>query len=317
MKPFVLHVGLTKTATTTLQNALFNRHPQIAYAGKAVGNQAPRECRCEATATLIERIVWTVDEPIAAQDALRFQQLMAGYCPDARILLASWESLILRDHATFVRMLERLRSAFSNVRLFVTLRNPVQWAPAEYFQVLGGHYRFANRAYFGNRCHLEFDEWCRLLARSKAEDTIFFYYRNIRAAGEILGRGGVEIALFEDFVQSPEDFGVDVCGRFGLDPTPAAALLQGQHLNPRLTEAERALIRATDRSRTRKLLWKMASSGMRKHLLARRASALANRPARLELSADQRREIARLSAPAHRWLIEEYGLDLERHGYPV
>jgi hypothetical protein len=56
---------------------------------------------------------------------------------------------------------------------------------------------------------------------------------------------------------------------------------------------------------------------VRKRLLARHASAPANRPARLELSAGQRREIARASASAHRWLIAEYGLALERHGYPV
>jgi len=46
-KGFLLHIGLPKTGTTTLQHSLFTSHPEICFFGKYLGRKIPQECQSQ------------------------------------------------------------------------------------------------------------------------------------------------------------------------------------------------------------------------------------------------------------------------------
>ena len=62
----LLHLGLAKTGTATLQRALFLKHPQVHYLGKIVGvkNNTKEDCLDDTTYKILEPILWDLNNPM-------------------------------------------------------------------------------------------------------------------------------------------------------------------------------------------------------------------------------------------------------------
>ena len=69
-KELILHVGLPKTGTTTIQKALFACHPQVHYLGKIVkrSNKTRQLCLDETTYQILENILWKLNKPLKTDE---------------------------------------------------------------------------------------------------------------------------------------------------------------------------------------------------------------------------------------------------------
>lgn len=318
---FILHIGLPKTATTTLQNSLFLNHPEIFYLGKSKSFGSKSQCATDEIDDALDPILWHLKRDL---DVASIRERIFGSPvfngTKHHVVLTSWEGLASEGvTGRFAERLRRARQVFEHCRMLVTLRHPVHWAASEYLQHLVGHYTSRNRPHMGRHAFVEFDEWYRRLAERRASPHPFLFCQNIRVATEMLGADNVGIFQFEDFVADPVAFGEAMCRFMRIDCKPVAGLLASQHLNPRITESQLALMRRTQHSPLRRLGWMLSSEGQRVRRLERaRADSSGNeRPARIALSTQQIERINRDTSGFFRWVAEDFGLDLQRHGYPM
>ena len=63
-KGFLLHIGLPKTGTTTLQQSLFTSHPEIYYFGKYSGNKIPRVCQSQEIYKFLNPLIWDLSRSL-------------------------------------------------------------------------------------------------------------------------------------------------------------------------------------------------------------------------------------------------------------
>lgn len=322
MTDFVLHTGLPKTGTTTLQNALFPNHPQIHYIGKSQHFTGPRGVQSREAYRALQPVLWqkgNVADPALIRRSFGLDA--DGSASDRELVLGSWEGLgMIPDPQDFATILTQLQRIFGRSRLLITLRNPLTWAPSEYLQQLRSQYLYRNRPHLGFHVFVDFDEWMRRMRAKDATNRVFFTYGpNIRAASEAIGKENVGVFLFEDFTADPIRFGKSLCRFMGIDGNGVADGLANEHRNPRMTQAQMSLLQHTEASLLRRLAWRCSPGTLRtRKLIAADGSALTpGEPARIVLSEAQRESISAQTGEANRWIAEEFGLDLERHGYPL
>jgi len=63
-KGFLLHIGLPKTGTTTLQRSLFTSHPAICYFGKYPKNKIPNGCQSQEIYKFLNPLIWDLSRSL-------------------------------------------------------------------------------------------------------------------------------------------------------------------------------------------------------------------------------------------------------------
>lgn len=63
MTDMYLHMGLPKTATTTLQRCLFKHHSQIYYLGRDADVNPERGCISNDVHEFLSPLLWRTDKP--------------------------------------------------------------------------------------------------------------------------------------------------------------------------------------------------------------------------------------------------------------
>lgn len=321
MTDFVLHVGLPKTATTTLQNEFFSAHSEIFYLGKYARRPVQRGCRSVAIHQALDLAIWNLAQPFDA-DRLR-DGIGAGTwseMAERKVILGSWEALgTMTESARFAEMLRRLARLFGRCRVMITVRNPYAWVPSLYLQELRGSFIQRNRIAMADRPFHELEDWLHGMDHRRDGNLLYSFGDNIREAVALFGKANVGVFLYEDLVADAKAYYAGLCDFIGVDLDECLALTSKKHLHPRITEGQLELMRKADASLVSRLAWRFAPRRNR----ARQFKGAANQagaddgPVVIRLPESIRREIADRSRATHRWLAGEFGLDLERHGYPL
>jgi len=121
----VLHVGVPKTGTTTLQLRLFAEHPEITYLGKPYDRPGVDEATNTAISQLVDA-VWTRTsfeyDPDAARSLLA--RGMQGRVDDhaSGPVVLSEEALTQASGADRLLKAKRLRRLFGHCRVLITIR---------------------------------------------------------------------------------------------------------------------------------------------------------------------------------------------------
>lgn len=313
----ILHVGLPKTGTTTLQRTLFAQHSQIYYLGKFIkGRRVAKGCRTPAVYDMLKRLLWNVRGQYD-------QAEMAQLCRDVILpgvkagqhVVGSWEALGNRPPETHRQMLERVVRTFGTCRLMVTLRNPLTQVPSEYLQNVEGKFIRRNRDWMGWHAALPLDEWFRRRCdKGNPEGSPLNYVENIRISTEMLGHENVGVFLFEGLVRDPASYYTALSRFIGIDADECLSLSRQKHFNKRLTEAQLALINKMESSSWGRVGLRCLSSRGRSLLLK---AGSHSPPANVQLSDSLREEIVSKTSEGHRWLMNELGLPLDKYGYPL
>jgi len=238
MPAFVLHIGLSKTGTTTLQHGL-SRHAGVHYLGKSSDYGGPEGSRSREVFGSLNEVLWRKPLPEeASQPAVQpLGMILQSPTAAGRVTVASWEGLGSRPTAFFAGMLARLQAACPQVHLLCCLRDPASWLVSTYLQHLRGQFLKRSRdTIFDGRPWLPLGDW---LERSATGDLhgLVWQRANIRAALEALGPEQVGVFSFEQLKAQPEAYYRGVSAFVGIDADEMLRHLKTEHRNPRLSQA--------------------------------------------------------------------------------
>lgn len=178
-KGFLLHIGLPKTGTTTLQNSLFPNHPEICYFGKNDKNTIPKGCQSQEIYKFLNPLIWDLSRSldIEKHKVILRERILPGIEP-GKFIIGSWEALGDSSINRHVERIKRLHSIFGSCRIMMTIRNPLTQTPSQYLQGIRGHFIQQKRPWMGGQPYIDIDEWLkRKIAERKSLDKLFTYSR--------------------------------------------------------------------------------------------------------------------------------------------
>jgi hypothetical protein len=322
MTDFVLHLGLRKTATTTLQRALFAHHSQIFYLGRYHRFPGTKECRSQELYRVLEPAIWKVRKAFDLDAARRaIETGVLSEMADRQVPLGSWESLgSAMTPQTLSESLRRLEGLFGGCRVMIMLRNPLTWVPSLYLQQLKKRFVKAEEQVPKGGRHLEsVEQWFQRKSRDTGPAKLLAYADNIRAAAEVLGKPNVGVFLFEDLVVDSNGYYNKICDFLGIDVEECRSLTANQRQNQGMTVAQLAELQRIDAAWWSRVSWRFKSRVDRRRQLENGCGTqgVESAAARVDLPKALIRRIEEETRIPHRWLMAEFGLDLAQHGYPL
>jgi len=321
-KQFALHLGLSKTATTTFQELFFAKHPQIFYLGKYLSRADFQQCRDQCTHDVLSPLLWKPDTSLDSK-AFRDSLTTLSQYDDAAhpVWLASWEELGNREVDMHLQSLRRIQKVFGTCRLLVCLRNTLQRIPSEYLQSLRYHFIHFCTHPLTLRSHVtplyvDFDTWLKKQKSTGHLSLLLGTSELIRQSCETLGKANVGVFLYEDYCQDPLRFVASASAFLGIEclrDFPESDPHQ-TNLNPRLTEGQVNYLKWLQRFPWRKWMMTRNGNARRKQLKLHGADA---KPAKPLLSKYWIEEISEMTRGGNRWLADSFNLPLEQYGYAL
>ncbi|HEX3431053.1 MAG TPA: sulfotransferase [Rhizomicrobium sp.] len=234
MKSLWVHIGLAKTATTTLQGMLFSRHPEIGYLGKnRVPNERAREALIRFTRTPESKFDFE-DTRSVFYELIQQHERMES---QKRILLLSEEDLTTFRFIDPGFCASRLRRMFPDARILLVIREPMEWLQSMYFFRLS--LRFPEtldgfNAWLKNGLERRF---VRTDIGQIQIGTLLDYYVDCFSAEKIT------VLRYEDLVSDGRQFIISLSELLGVDPQIALALFYAEGGAPfrklRVTEKQK------------------------------------------------------------------------------
>lgn len=312
---FFLHVGLPKTATTTLQNTLFTNHSEVYYLGKSATFHNTRGCRSEQIYEALTPIFWDRHSRLRVPHTRSKLIEHIGNVGD-RTLVGSWEGFGQQKNKVFQRTVLNTQAVFDDVRLIFTIRNPLTRLPSAYLQALkhcalhGRHHSLPKGVLYR-----PFEDWLYRSSPS-GHNYHFAFGDNIRFSVQHFGVDKVGVFLFEELLEDPKDFYRRIATFMGIDLEEAQAQEQ-RHMNPALTTEQVAWLQRIDSSAADRKNWLSLSRKERFKKLTTIRMEGRGEKCRVHLGEEQKAYISKRSQTLNRWIAETFRLDLECHGYPL
>ena len=219
-RPILVHIGLPKTGTTSLQELLFQKHPEIHYLGQTN--------------------IWSNDDAkfvllgLLLGRPADYDNLLGNRVPDAaRACVISDEALsfgqymlrgqiwpIKSGHLETAKM---IKQALGSVQILIILRNQKDWLVSWHRQGL------KNARYF----EPNFKKWLHgelLVSRDHFFELLEFdslctYYF------DIFGRDNVHVEFYDDYVAQLEELAAKICKLIEIDEDIGRSLVSGNARN--------------------------------------------------------------------------------------
>lgn len=317
--PVFVHLGLPKTATTTIRFNLFAKHSQVHYLGKFIGGGFPASVR-PALANMFgqTRSFDSGDIRLASIE----DQLVYAATHHLRPVLAQ-ESLAGGMLYKKKRQAKLFKKSFGDCKALLFVREPTSFLKSFYVQML----RNFNQGTPGRGL-----KWARLMGKppryfdinqwmsqawyiSRMPQGYIRYADTARAYANVLGKGNVKILVFEQFVRQPDKFIHELCDYIGIDAEESLKLIHEKRSNKRLTTAYIENIQNAERSPLLKKQFIEASQEERKKMLI--PDNFDGERINPEFSQKWQKKIEKLSLKQNRRLVRDWNLPLGDYGYKV
>lgn len=320
MTRLVLHVGVGKTGTTSLQKSVFPNHSQIDYLGKYYPSDMPKNCRSMDVYEALKPVLWPKLIEIRTTNADAALRKIVSECEsDRKVVVGSWEGLGTAPPRRFKSLLKRLETAVADSAILISLRNPVDWLPSIYLQSLRGHFnRSSHLKNFADAVYMPIEEWLHYNVGKMALSDWLSHAQNVLDANHILGAENVCVVLFEELRTDPEAYYRRIADFLDINGSEAVELAQGVHQNTRLSQAELEYIQRVQKSPTLRSAWRtgMKQAGYQT-LNEVRAANPESVSASVKLDQTTRAWVENELRANYGRLERELGLDLGHYGYPV
>lgn len=303
MQPFptVIHVGANKAGSTTLQRALFARHPAILSLGKPDPN--------EGSFSAVESVMSHCDIRRSNQlqidiEILKKQWVSAAAAPgDGRVPVFSFENLIrpyLYGGSDPSRLPRLLSSMIGPLKVVIVARNQLRLVESMYLHK-------ANSSQF-----MTPDEW---LSSDPEWFAFGFRFASIANAwSNTIGKDNVGVFLFEELANDSDAFARKLCEFIGIDPGIGAALLRGKHENVRKSDRTQRYAYLRSRFFPRLELGRLLPVGLR---ASWRRAIEGGGKAKVDLPKEWESRMLQLYRSDNLVLEREYGVDVAKYGYPI
>ena len=320
MTGIVIHIGFSKTGTTTLQREVFQNHSQLYYLGKIYKSEHGRQCVTADTSDFLSPLLWQTDQPLDIEAHRQFfTETLMNRAGSAKAILGSWEGLGQMELSVFRESLGRLKAVCGQCRILVTLRNPVTRLPSMYLQHLRGNSKQLAETY------ITFEEWlAQQETRLGSLNKVFSYRERVETAMDVLGTENVGVFLYEEFDTDPERYLGGVSDFLGIDAKEVVNLADGERHHTRLFNSQLQQMENRNASFIGRLLWRLSSPEKRKQSIGFadqegviQTAAADDKPATVDVSPEVTRRLADATSADNRWLVENLQLELEKYGYPL
>jgi hypothetical protein len=218
----VLHVGFHKCGSTTLQGALFSRHPQIANLGEPHEDPSALEAIRGILQSCSANPRKHRDLDLDRSRHL-WQQALAKVAP-GKVPVFSKETLTMSEFYTRPgddRIPERLRSVVGPAKIIIVVRHQIRLIESLYlYQAKGARYEAA-------------EHW---LGERDDDLHLYRYDTMVNAFVQHFGRENVAVLLFEELKTDAASFARQACNFIGVDAEQGAALIRGERRNQRVSQ---------------------------------------------------------------------------------
>lgn len=316
--PTFIHLGLPKTASTSIRFNLFAKHSQIHYLGKFIGGEFPAAIR----PVILER--WTIHPKTFTPDDIHakgIEEQLAYATKNNLTPVLSMESLA--GGPLWKKMLQALRfkKFFGKSTIILFVREPTSFLKSFYVQMLRN---FQERPSgqrpgwmkpLGNPpCYFDINMWLEAIwTRTNSPKNYLSYADTARIYAGVFGRGNVKIFIFEEFIRNPEAFITKLCDTIGINLEEGFALVEGKRSNERLTTDYILRLQKIEQSELLTKQFLKASQNERRQMLG--SEDLPGEKIDPQLSEKWLRKINAVGDKQNRRLMKEWGLPLADYGY--
>jgi hypothetical protein len=302
----IVHVGVGKTGTTSIQENILVRHPQVLCAGRPLHRTPEFEAFHFALTREEDRVraLRTVGEFVEAAIA-------RARGSDRRVVIS--DETLSRAPLTCV-VAERLRRSVPAARILLTIRNQLTIIPS-YYSGHGNQLKAVPHPWHGRS--VSFDDWFAWALTDPQSFLKAIDYRMLfEAYAEQFGAENVRVLPAEHHAEQPERFAQGLAEALDIGAEETIRLAAGERRNPRRSARRLAYRRLRSWFLPNVVLSEKLPGGRSLRRLA--ARVLERGPAyRPVLSGDQEAIIRQRFAPGNRFLAEATGLDLASLGYPM
>lgn len=296
----VFHIGANKAGSTTLQKALFARHPEVLSLAKPVFQPQARK--------VVEDIAEACDRreerrPEIDLDAFRGLWQEAISPAEGRVPVYSSEDLIryyLYGDPEPARLPEAIAAVAGPLKVVIVARNQLRLIESLYIHK-------ANSATF-----MPPEAWLSSEPERNAFGYRFHQIADIWA--KVVGEENVGVFLFEELVGESAAFASRLCGFIGIDPRKGAELLSGRHENVRKSGRTQLYARLRSKLLPDVSLGSMLPQPVRE---AWRSYLEGGSRATAEFPIEWMHRLEEFYRSDNRMLARRYGLPLGDYGYPI
>jgi hypothetical protein len=325
----VIHIGYPKSASTTLQKQLFNRHPGINNLGLF------------PTANLgIDSGYIDTSCPYLADENLRkfyhnlvmlrgieykysgnlglFEEYIAGYLEDERVSVFSNERFtsVFYSHPDVAAKANRLKEIFPRAKILLVIRNQLDLIKSQYRDHPFDPRNFA----IGKPVSL--DKWIEIAY--KADEVYFLsslkYYEVAGYYAGLFGKDNIGIFLLEDLASNVEQFSEAISSFIGVDSQITLELLQGKRENRGVSHRYNVYRKIRRRAFSSVGVGRIVPEPLKEYLLTleSRLSNVLKQGSKRNYSMSQPwvNRLTKYYAESNSNLQREYDIDLSHHDYP-
>lgn len=296
----VFHIGANKAGSTTLQQALFARHPEVLNLGKPFEARVWGDARraVDAVCTLCER----EESPPTVDANVRNDWRRAIEPAAGRLPVFSFEELIRRRYYPQndnLRLPNAIVDMAGPVRVVIVTRQQIELIESLYIHK-------ANVT-----TYQPFDRW--LGANAEWIGT-YRFHEIADAWAQVVGQDNVGVFLFEELVRDPGGFAGKLASFIGVDPVAAASLLSEQHKNPRKSSRTQAYVKLRSKLFPHQSLGLLLPAKIRERW---RGYLEGGRASRESIPDTWLKKVQDTYRDDNRRLAARFGLPLRQYGYPL
>jgi hypothetical protein len=328
MQEVIIHIGLPKTASTSLQIKYLNNHKDLFFIGsilKAVKQSETvrrffLETNCFPSSVTpeilldkyfysslvykrdLEEILYSgFDESFTTSFYDNYVQKRLGA---GRKVIVSNEGFSVGTFVPVSETAERLHLAFPKAKIFFIIRNPINWIKSRYLQAFRGVPSKIPEM-------PSFSEW--LWYNYKKRDCTQSIYHDLRWGSllkhysSLFGKENIKVLVFEQFIQSRNLFMAELSDFIGIDLENTIDKKIKDHFNSTLTRGD--------------ILFKNKYFSKCSFLSNRYSIGFVNRilgsKINLKMESDIAKKTLEYIKPELSELINVWGLPLKDFGYPI
>ena len=213
--PNWIHIGLAKTGTTSLQQVLFSRHPDVIYLGKVwSSDEALLKVMSDASRARDHHLPEGWLDRLAKPEVAR---AVAAGAAGKKLVMFSEEDLTTHRFIDPAVAARRMHAPLPSARILVVLRDPMDWLQSMYFFRLSLRFPEALDG---------FDAWLAQGVARPPRGTDFGQLRvaeTLETYAGLFGAENIVIRFYEDLHRDAEGFVTELSAALGIDPAAALA----------------------------------------------------------------------------------------------
>ncbi|HZS55555.1 MAG TPA: sulfotransferase [Bryobacteraceae bacterium] len=302
MRRPLLHIGFHKSGSTTLQEALFSRHSQVANLGEPVENPDALAAMRNAWEACCDDA--TLRTPFKLEYSQSLWRKALENVPPEKLPVFSKERLTRFGYCGAPDCLPaKLHAIVGPAQIVIVIRNQIKLIESLYYAKTDGD--------------MTPDRWRTAETEGPQNRDRFHVYRYhafAKAYADVFGRENVGIFMLEELATDVESFARKLCNFIGIDGDEGSRLLRNKRLHSRTSQ------RGLAYAKLRSVVGRNIHLGVyAPKILVQVFSNFLSRgkPVAVELPRDWIEHLKSFYRTENARLAAEWGLPLQEYGYPL